>query len=216
MIIMIVATVLLLVCGLGGFAVYQFSKGAVGMLNSVVQCTLTFDLVQKSSLAYAKEHNGVLPSADSWQEQISPYYIKLKTKALEQMSSSKEVPFFNFEPADISKPLSCNFGEPITGITYNKKLSGVKVADIKDPLNTPLFFEAEAIAVNASSEYKERAKDSGPKIMGSGRDWIAWNVQQDKNPFATENDSLRINISIDDALDKKEGKPETAVTPTAK
>lgn len=212
---MIVATIILLVCGLGGFAVYQFSKGALGMVNSVIQCTLTFDLVQKSSLAYAKENGDLLPSADRWQEQISPYYVRLKTKAISQMAEMKDVPFLNFEPADISKPLSCSFGEPTTGIAFNQALSGKKVADIKDPLTTPLFFESETIAVNASAEYKERAKESGPKIMGSGRDWIVWNVQQDKNPFETENDSLRIDIKVEDALESKEAKPSTPVAPTA-
>lgn len=215
MILMIVALVFLLVCGLGGFALFQFGKGATQMVSSVIQCTLTFDLTQKAALAYAKENKGVLPTADKWQEQISPYYIRLKTKVLGQMTEMKEVPFFNFEPSDISEPLSCSFGEPTTGITFNKALSGKKLADIKDPLTTPLFFESETIAVNSSAEYKERAKDSGPKMMGSGRDWITWNVQQDENPFASKSGNMDFNVSIEDALGAKEEKPSGAPTAPA-
>lgn len=212
MILMIVALVFLLVCGLGGFALYQFAKGAVQMGTSVISCSLNFELAQKSSLAYAKEHGDKLPNAEKWQEQIAPYYAKLKSNVLAKNPEFKDIPFFNFEPNDITEPLDCSFGEPTTGVTFNSDLSGKKLADIKEPQTTPLFFESEKIVLNSADAYKERAAKTGPKIMGSARDWLVWNVQQDKNPFDSNSSQFNFEIKVEDALGAK---PDEKAAPAA-
>lgn len=203
MILMILALVFLLVCGLGGFALYQFFSGAVKMGTSVISCSLNFELAQKAALAYAKENGDKLPTADKWQEQIAPYYTKLKSSVLAKNPEFKDMPFFNFEPNDIKEPLDCSFGEPTTGVTFNSDLSGKKLADIKEPETTPLFFETETIAINSAAAFKERAANTGPKIMGSARNWLIWNVKQDKNPFDSNSSQFNFEIKMEDALGAK-------------
>lgn len=215
MIILIIFLVLFLVCGVGAFAVFQFGKGVLNMTSKVIGCSMSFELSHKASLAYAKEHGGKLPDAAKWQEQIAPYYKKLETKLFATNKELRENPVFKFEPGDITKPLPCDFGEPVTTITYNSDLSGKVLESLKDPSGTVMFFEGTQAVVNANGPYKERSEKDSPKIMGSPRDWLKWNVNQTGSPFKGSKDgSLDFDINIEDALG--DSKPGATPEPSSK
>lgn len=209
MIVLIIFLVLFLVCGVGAFALWQLGQGALKMTSSIIGCTMSFEMSHKASLAYAKEHGAKLPDADKWQEQIAPYYKRLETKLFAANKELKDNPFFKFQPGDITKPLPCDFGEPVTTITYNSELSGKVLDSIKDPSGTVMFYEGLQAVANANGVYKERAAKESPKIMGSPRDWLNWHVNQQSSPFkGSTKGELDFDIKIEDALG--DSKPPSA------
>jgi len=82
-------------------------------------CLHNLEQLAVAALRYADEHDGVLPRADTWVQELEPY----------------------LESADV---LKCGQA-PDLAIAYamNRALSGDSLADIRDPANTPLFFESE-------------------------------------------------------------------------
>jgi prepilin-type processing-associated H-X9-DG protein len=82
-------------------------------------CTANLEELAEAALAYADDHDGVLPRADTWVQDLQPY----------------------LESAEL---LKCpRAPDLVIGYAMNRALSGDRLADIRDPENTPLFFESE-------------------------------------------------------------------------
>ncbi len=152
----------LIVVGAMGF---NFVKNTIGPMAT---CAIAFEHVRNATLDYAKDHNGKLPKAETWQDDVRPYY--------EKTSKNTE----DLGPFEAMKPdgdWGCKTGNSMTGMAFNSELSGKKVEDIKDPYSTVLIFEIESAMKNAHQPFKVRSDSSSPKLMGEPRGWMEMMVQ---------------------------------------
>lgn len=140
------------------------------------QCAVGFEELRAALLDYAKDHDGKLPKAETWQDDVKPYYAKVKLGS----EQNKDVPAgFEIKKFPLDGDWGCKISDKdMTGIAFNKDLSEMKVADIKDPYTTVLLFEIEKPSKNANEIYVPRSKTNAPRIiMGERRDWFRVTVQ---------------------------------------
>ncbi len=150
----------LLCCGLpvvllGGAAIWGMKAG-----GPVVKCTISLKAMQKAVHAYAAEHNGKLPTAATWQDQIKPYY----SKAIADPKIAKNP--FGFIP--VEGEWGCEADDNVvTGLAFNTDLSGKTLADIKDPAGTVLLFESRERKRNLAQKYDAAKLANLPKRFKS-------------------------------------------------
>lgn len=171
--------------GFGGLAFWGFNK-----VKSSLTCTSAFHDLYGSIEAYAKDHKGTLPPADTWQTAVLPYYSK-------QIAGRKAEAGIEVMPAN--GDWGCKTENSVTGIAFNKTLSGKKLDAIQDRDATPLLFEVASPIVNANEPYTPRDNANGPMyIMGQRRSWAV--------------------LYADGRLDVRDatGKPLTEIPPNAR
>ncbi len=93
-------------------------------------------------IVYAQQHNGHLPDADQWTDEITPFWAK--DMILPQLLHDPIVP--GHRPSDYA---------------FNKALSGKDINAIKDPSHTVLLFE--------STTGRRNAADTGQSVPTPGR-----------------------------------------------
>ena len=198
-VIIAVVAFCLIACGIGAF----FLKGAVDTIVPVGGCMLTGELVTKATLAYAIENDGRLPNAETWQDDIQPYYERLYDKAQTEM---EDVPdFFNVEVSRPGAIFECKLkGGRNTGFVFNAELSDVLVDDVENPASVILIFESWQYGYNASADPSMRADDEPVLIFGDERPWIDIYVTGHVDTMQSSNDDFNMEITIEDAL----GNPE--------
>lgn len=169
-------------------AVLLFNVGKFAMKEGIpmAQCGIAFEHVREAIEEYAKEHEGTLPNAETWQDDVRPYYRKIAEKKKDELGP--------IEPMDANGPWGCTQESGNTGIAYNSALSGKKLADIKDPAGTPLIFEIEKPSPNAHEEFKQRDRATGPIILNEHRDWIVVNIKGSNPIKAGKSGTARIKI----------------------
>lgn len=167
LILLIVAFSLCVICGVGGFFGWQFFRGFANEGLKFVACAANFEAVQRAILDYASANGGKLPKAASWQDDVRKY-LKVD-KDFEELKDSP----FEWEAITPDGEWCCNVsGEQKTGICFNEELSGKKLSDIQNPMDTVLVFEIDKPLRNAHQKYVERPQESSPKIFGEHRDWF--------------------------------------------
>lgn len=192
---------------------YLFKQG-VGMVNKelvpLMSCAANFDLLREAAKDYANDHDGKLPDSKTWQKDVISYYKKRfmadYSKANGEIIGLK----LEFKEFDEKTPFSCdNPHDPDTGFAYNSDLSGKKIADIKDPTTTFMFFEVEKVELNHSEAYKPRDKATSPKMFDRRRDWIRVPINGDmefdtKTRRMIEKQSDSLKGSMEEFNDAKE------------
>lgn len=168
----IVFGVLLLVCGGGAFALFFFGRTAIKDTGKMMACIVSFEAVQKAVIAYAQDHNGVLPKAETWQDDVKSY-LQLDPDFKDLENSP-----FEFQAVTKDGEWCCTVSaEKKTGISFNDELSGKKLADITNPFETPLIFETEKVGRNLHAKYVELPNETAPKFFGTPRGWFWAPVQ---------------------------------------
>ncbi len=134
-------------------------------------CIMSFHEVGQSLRAYARDHDGKLPKAAEWQDEVRSYFKKYVEQHAKDMGP--------FAPMDANKPFGCDpMGNATvgSGIAFNSEVSEKKLSDVraKDP-RMVLIYEIDAPAPNANGPYKDRGW-TGPEIMGTKREWLSLDV----------------------------------------
>ncbi len=156
-------------CVVPGYFLFKVGSAAMKEGLPIVQCGIAFEDVRKALKAYAGEHEGMLPSAETWQDDVRPYYAKAVKKHGDDLGPIK--------PMEAGGAWGCRNASDTTGMAFNTALGGKKLADIKDPKSTALIFEIEKPAPNAHEEFKERPRSTAPTIMGEHREWLVMFVE---------------------------------------
>jgi len=177
--VLIVVLCVVIPCGglvaLGFFGMNWFGK----TLGPMARCAILFEGVRNSVEMYTKDHDGVLPKAETWQDDVKPYYAKWRE------GEGKDMGPFTPPPAD--GEWACEIEGRKTGMAFNSKLSGKKWEEIDQRRTTVLIYEVETAIRNANGPYKERPKSSSPKLMGSPRGWIEVPVEGSMNDIKIGN-----------------------------
>lgn len=169
LILAIVFVVMVCFCMVPAFFLYRIGAVAVKEGLPMAQCGIAFDDIRKALKAYADEHDGKLPPAETWQDDVRPYYAKIVASHGDDLGPIK--------PIAADAPWGCTSTSGTTGIAFNSALGGKKLADIENPRSTALIFEIEKPSTNAHEEFKERPRSTSPTIMGEHRDWIVLHIE---------------------------------------
>lgn len=169
----------------------------LGQLKPIVGCQLTFESMHEAIQDYAEEHNGKLPSAEKWQDEMKPYVARHLGRLVKKMKD--EDAGWIMKIMDVEKDWGCYKGdtEEMTGIAFNKSLSGKKVDDIESKSTSVILFEIEAPKRNASEDFKSLDPKDSPKIFGSIRGWyeVTWDgVENNGNSDMDIGSSRRVRV----------------------
>lgn len=179
--VLIVILVIIAVMCIGliaaGVGMYFWSMNLVkNTFIPTAQCAVGFEELRAALLDYAKDHDGKLPKASTWQDDVKPYYAKVRLGT----EQSKDVPKgFEIKKFPLDADWGCKISDTeMTGIAFNKELSEMKLSDIKDPYSTVILFEIEKPSKNANEVYVPRSKTNAPRIiMGERREWFRITVE---------------------------------------
>lgn len=152
-----------------GFGVWIYQGPYKRGIEPFMGCAIGFKDLGHALKAYEKDHDGKLPSAETWQDDMRSYYIRASESSKEERG-----PFPSLDP---NKPFECvpaANGGGATGIAFNTEVSGKKVSDIKDK-STVVLFETDQSSKNAHGVYKDRG-ETAPKFMGAPREWFRLDV----------------------------------------
>lgn len=172
-ILLVVVVPCLVMVGLATWFGFRTFTGAMNQMGPTVNCAVAYQRVQLAILDYAKDHEGTLPPAATWQADVAEYYAKQT-----DLQSTEEMPEWipmKFEKMDPNAPWGCKLTDTeTTALVYNADVAGKKIADLTNPGSTVLIFEAPVEpAMNLAMPFKEQPADERPvMIMGEKRDWI--------------------------------------------
>ncbi|HWD41626.1 MAG TPA: hypothetical protein VG944_22475 [Fimbriimonas sp.] len=158
LIVTIVVLVLTCCCLIPGIVVVSGGLQLFGSSKGLIGCSISMTDWRDAVMAYAAAHNGKLPPAATWQDDVLKY---VKTS---NVQPGFPVP----QPSDDY----CD-KQAATVISFNSDLAGKKVDSIKDQEGTVMLFEVAGSGRNKSAKWIERAQESAPKfIMSVPRGWI--------------------------------------------
>lgn len=122
----------------------------------LIACDNSLEATRLAIRKYASEHDGVLPKAETWQDDVRPYLGELKS------------PGRDARMMDPQGLWGCYLTDRITmtGMAYNTEMSGRKLDEV---IGTKiLVFEVEVPKRNAHEPFRRRAHETSPTTRGSG------------------------------------------------
>lgn len=143
-----------------------FGFRAMNQVMPLAGCAIGFEAIDDSLKTYVREHNGKLPPADKWQDELRPY-VKKELVRLRENSGP-----FDMKVMDPEKPWGCSAGDgqPETGIAFNDEVAGKKIDDVSEA--TPIVFEVtDKPAANLHMKYVKQDVDKARKLMGQSLGW---------------------------------------------
>lgn len=192
LILVVVFVAFSLVCVVPGYFIYKAVSSGFQQVLPVAECAMAFEDLRTAVLDYAEEHEGTLPDAATWQDDVRPYYKKVVSKA-----DGERGPF---KPMDPDMIWGCRVGDgKRTGIAFNVALSGKKLDAIQAPSDTVLIFEIEESKPNAHEEFRKLDPKTAPTIFGERRDWMVAHVKgdMDMNMGKGTRGQIKIETSAD-------------------
>jgi hypothetical protein len=167
MIVIFIILGLIAFCVIGivalGFFGMRFASRTVGPM---VGCVTNFEFTREALLDYAKDHDGRLPKAETWQDDVKEY-VRRRLKEME------DVPMMDFKSMKADGDWGCYVDETkMTGMAFNSDYSGKLLSEVESALTSPILFEIESPRRNASEKFKVRDPETAPKFMGQSRGWI--------------------------------------------
>lgn len=145
----------------GGFWAFKNGKG-------IVQCSMAFQSVNRAVQKYASAHDGKLPKAESWQDDVKDYYRQ-------SMLPKDQAGPFEQMPADGDWGCKESDGTQ-TGMAFNSDLSGKALSSIKDQFGTIMIFETAHPSRNQHESYKPQPFETSPLMFGKHRGWLKSSV----------------------------------------
>jgi hypothetical protein len=160
----------LLLCGIGGFGIFNAAKGIQPVMESMGGCVMDGQMLQESFQAYY-DKNGKYPDAKTWKEDIKPFFAEARKTSKEFKDIDKSPIKFKF--SDIEGVWGCySISEKrVNPFFYNSDLAGKKKDEIKDFNNAILIFE-KPDAKNGAEPYVLAKTKSNDRVFGQPREWL--------------------------------------------
>lgn len=149
-----------------GFLGFRFFKTNIGPMAG---CMVSFQVTRDAVLEYAQTHDGKLPNAETWQDDVK----EILRKRIKEVSDQPV-----FETISPDGDWGCKHGDnKMSGIAFNSDLSEKSLKEVQSPWSTPLIFEIEAPRRNAHEKYVAKPVNTSPTMMGEHRGWVVANVE---------------------------------------
>lgn len=162
---------------------------------------MNYESVHESLREYAKEHNGKLPKAATWQEDLRPYVKKAIARMKED--GPPEQMGIEIMNADDDK-WGCKTGKEgeMTGMYFNDDVSEMKIDDLESKYATPIIFEAPTAVKNGHRKYEKLDENTSPTFMGERRGWVivTWD---DVDGFNTGSGGRNVRFDVNSNSDEK-------------
>ncbi len=169
-----------LVCG--GAALWGLNK-----FKDLGACFVNLDAVSKSFREYSDSHDGKLPPAATWQDD-------LKSSVAKNLNmNGKDTGPFKLMKADGAWGCTNDAGVQY-GIAYNTTVAGKKIGEIKQ--EDVLFYEVPAPKQNQAAPYKPQDPATGRQVFGKPFGWIFVTVGGEKNLHGVTGDQPMSNTSV--------------------
>ncbi len=156
-------------------------------------CMFSLATLDKAMDEYVKE-KGVFPPADSWQDELAPYYTKHSTSMKDELKDAPGPMKDWGNVTDISGDFKCSTTGVNTYIAYNPEIAGKKLSDLKDPADTVMFFETTSTGRNIAEPFKEKDFKDSPKMMGQPRGW--YRMGTDGEMVVTDQSGKKTKVDI--------------------
>jgi hypothetical protein len=201
---------LCVLCAIGGYFMF---RSVMGLGGGMMGCAMNGDLARNAVLAYALDHNGQFPAAETWQDDVRPYYERLYNKLIEEPGYKEVSGMMDIDLAEPGTPLDCNFGgKQKSGFSYNSLLAGKLKADFPD--NTIVIFETTSPAYNQSGDPEKRSGET-PKMFGDKRPWMDFMVSGQSDFGDSNNAEMDFDTRPEDGLPpEKQGTTTGGANPT--
>lgn len=128
-------------------------------VKPLVGCAASYSLVEKALVEYVKENDGKVPNANTWQDDLRPYYAKVDKDGNEVLGV--------FKP---DGEWSCTASGQKTGIAFNTNVSKEEYEKLDQ--DTVIIFETDRVSNNQNWPYTPLRKSESPKIFGTPRGWL--------------------------------------------
>ncbi len=197
-------------CLLAATGLFFLGKSALNQGMGLVSCGANADLARKAVLAYAQDHDGQLPNAETWQDDVRPNYEKLYEKMMSDKDMKDMPEWMNFKIAEPGFPLTCSVGpETTTGFAYNALLAKQNLKDIKDPGSTIVIWETRTPGYNANGDPSTRGKPGEKfKLFGQERDYIDMFIEGEADFMQSGNSDFDFEIKPEDGTVNETPAPE--------
>src|SRR5579885_3675835 len=136
-IVLIVLGVCALCCVLGIIGFVGLGWMGLNRAKSTIACTVGFEEAALAMQDYVDDHNGKLPPADKWQDDIRPYFSRHRD---DDMRHTPKMFGSSWDPKGDWTCKDENNGTT-TGIAFNSDLGGMLLKDVKNPSSTFVLFE---------------------------------------------------------------------------
>lgn len=153
---------------------FDFMKKGMG----IVGCSTSMTYARDAMVDYAKDHNGNLPPAKAWQDEIYPYYKKLMVDVTKELKDSPDFMKGALDEVDVLKDPKGQFGcltgtdEKRTAFVYNEAIAGKSLAEVEKDAEIIWIFEADRTGPNQVGKYEKQDDKTSPKIMDKVRGWF--------------------------------------------
>jgi hypothetical protein len=164
MLIAIILGSLALCCILIIGVVAYFGMNLVNKGMRLIECSYAFKDVNQSLKDYADDHNGMLPAAANWQDDVTKYYEKVASQ------HPDETKFFKIMPASGTWGCQGEDGSR-SGIAFNTDVAAKKLSEA-EANSSIMLFEVKNAVKNANGKYEPQPDKGAPTIMGKPRGWF--------------------------------------------
>lgn len=171
-----------------GFIAFGLVAGlsAFRQVAPTIGCAATYGYIQSGLKAYVKEHDGKLPPAATWQDDIVPFVLKA-------VDGEEKIPFIEFQPRG---EWTCGAGDVVYGIAFNTAFSEAVVADIENPADAVLVFETTERGRNLHETYEPKDPATAPSRFGN-KGWITMTADWEVRGLGSENGKIEVNVGND-------------------
>lgn len=162
---MLIAVIVSVVGALGFFVWARPDvERSANEIAPVVQCNLILENIRDAMLYYIERNGGRFPEADTWQDEIAEAFRRVN-----EISNTRE--FSRLDPQGV---WGCRYGPNVmTGIAFNRALSGKRLEEVEHPEKTVVLYEIETPRRNAASEYPPPDRPETPPSPGRPRQWLS-------------------------------------------
>ncbi|MCH7945529.1 MAG: hypothetical protein IIC73_05875 [Armatimonadetes bacterium] len=199
-------------CILLGVGFFFLMKSLLSTAMIMMACAVNGELATNAVLAYAMEHDGQLPNAETWQTDVMPYYERLYDKRGDIFEGADMPDMISVDAAKPGSVIYCNpAGQNETGFAFNVELSGMNLSEIGDVHDTILIWETTTPKLNAFGDPSVRNDDDPAlKLWGDTRGWMNYMASGDLNSGAEGN----VDMDLDFDFDPEDGLEESPVEAT--
>lgn len=139
--------------------------------SPLITCSFAFRDARDAVRQYARDHDGKLPAADHWQDEVRPYYEKIVAS-----QPKGQNPFGNMSSGG---EWGCENGSGgRTGMAFNDDVSSMTIDKVESS-DAIVLFEVQQATANAHEKYTQHSEAGGPKIFGQPRGWFLIRMSSD-------------------------------------
>ncbi len=174
-----VASTCMVICGVGGYSVYQGIEQGVAAMKPLLVCTTEATALRNALIKVAEKNGGALPSTEDWKDLVASEFLAGRDQLVAADTSLPRIPDPDAKWSDPQGVWGCQIGSMrIHAYAYNSDLAGKKLSEIKDPEKSVLVFESSE-TTNKALPYRLRLDRTEPRVLGELRNWITVPVKGD-------------------------------------